>query len=75
MTPNKLNLWQKLTRFSPITCRLLARRTNAQGRPVAMSDADICSLSGLTLAQVKRILDSLALYYLPTIREKPALEA
>jgi len=28
-----------------------------------------------SLAQVKRILDSLALYYLPTIREKPALEA
>ena len=53
--PPKLTLWQKLTRFSPITCRLLARRTNAQGRPVAMSDADICSLSRLTLAQVKHI--------------------
>ena len=53
--PPKLTLWQKLDRFSPMTCRLLARRPNGSGRPVAMSDADICGAAKLTLAQVKRI--------------------
>ena len=53
--PPKLTLWQKLTRFSPITVRLLARRPNGSGRPAAMSDTDICAYSGLTLAQVKHI--------------------
>lgn len=52
---NRLTLWQKLARFTPMTVRLLARKSSPTGRPVAMSDDEISLASGLALARVKGI--------------------
>lgn len=54
-SPSKLNLWQKLSRFSPMTVRLLARKPSNAGRPLAISDRELCALSGLSMGQVKHI--------------------
>lgn len=48
----KLTIEQRLRRFPPIVCRLLAREGRGS-RPVVLSDEDIAERSGLTLAQVQ----------------------
>ena len=53
MPANKLTLQQKATRFSPVICRLLARQTIHHNHVVALTDEEIRSASGLTMADVK----------------------
>jgi hypothetical protein len=48
----KLSIEQRLRRFPPIVCRLLAREGRGS-RPVVLSDATIAERSGLTVAQVQ----------------------
>ena len=50
-----LTIPQKLTLFTPIACRLLARRKNSDGAVVAMTDAEIRDTSGLPMAVVKHL--------------------
>ncbi len=48
-----LSLKDKMTRFTPIRCRLLARRKASQTSVVAKSDAEIAAESGLNIGVVK----------------------
>jgi hypothetical protein len=58
--PNKLTLLQKASRFTPIVCRLLARRVISGNQVVALTDEELMARSGLTRGQV------LALSYTPS---------
>ena len=49
-----LSFQEKLRRFPPIACRLLARRRTASGY-VAVTDSEIASLSKLPMAEIKRL--------------------
>lgn len=51
----KLTLTEKLNTFTPIACRLLARRKNAAGSVVAMTDGEIRDRSGLGMAVIKHL--------------------
>lgn len=55
MPSNKLTLQQKAHRFSPVVCRLLARRTINHNNVVALTDEEIRDKSGLALADVKSL--------------------
>lgn len=55
MPANKLTLPQKANRFSPVVCRLLARRTINHNHVVALTDEEIRDASGLTMADVKAL--------------------
>ena len=50
-----LTLEAKLARFSPIVCRLLARKKTPTGGIAAMTDDDIVRASGLCTADVKHL--------------------
>lgn len=53
MPQNKLTLEQKARRFSPVVCRLLARRTINHNHVIALTDEDIRDASGLAMADIK----------------------
>ena len=55
MSPNKLSFWEKLDRFPPIVCRLLARRKQASGGIVAMTASEIASRGGMTVCEVNSL--------------------
>lgn len=50
-----LPLSQKLKRFPPVACRLLARRRSRAGGFVPLSDQEIAARGGLRLADVKAL--------------------
>lgn len=50
-----MTIAQKATLFTPIACRLLARRKNERGAVVAMTDREIQAASGLPMAVVKQL--------------------
>lgn len=50
-----MTLRQKLTLFTPIACRLLARRRGPSGAFISMTDTEICRASGLPMARVKQL--------------------
>lgn len=50
-----LSLQAKLSLFTPIACRLLARRKLPSGSVVAMTDAEIRNAAGLPMAIVKSL--------------------
>lgn len=56
-----LTLNQKLNRFPPIACRLLARRKHRQGGGVvAVTDEELAAKSQLSMARIKAISWSLS---------------
>lgn len=65
MPQNKLTLQQKAKRFSPVVCRLLARRTINHNHVIALTDEEIRDISGLGMADVK------SLSYTPTWDDVP----
>lgn len=50
-----LNFFDKLATFPPIVCRLLARRTQVNGKAVALTDEEIAAASGLSLTKVRSL--------------------
>jgi hypothetical protein len=50
-----MTIIEKARLFTPIACRLLARRTNERGSVVAMTDREIQQASGLPMATVKHL--------------------
>lgn len=52
---NKLSLQQKCNRFSPVVCRLLARRIINHNHVVPLTDEEIRDTSGLAMADVKSL--------------------
>lgn len=51
----RLTLREKLKLFTPIACRLLARRKLANGSVVAMTDSEIRDASSLPMSAVKHL--------------------
>lgn len=51
----KISIWDKLNRFPPIVCRLLARRKLASGGVVALSSEEIAQRSGMTVMEVNSL--------------------
>lgn len=50
-----LTLREKLSRFPPIACRLLARRKTRSHGVHAMTDEELSTISGLPMARIKAI--------------------
>ncbi|MCR6656594.1 MAG: hypothetical protein NVV63_12470 [Opitutus sp.] len=50
-----LSLEARLQRFTPITCRILARRVRAKGGVVALTDEEIAAGSGLSVPEVAKL--------------------
>lgn len=65
MPANKLTLQQKANRFSPVVCRLLARRTINHNHVVALTDEEIRDASGLSMADVKALSYSVTWRFTP----------
>lgn len=55
MHRTKLRLDEKLKRFPPVVCRLLARKIIKHNHVVALTDAEIAKSSGLSMADVVHI--------------------
>jgi hypothetical protein len=56
MSQRRLSFWKKAEFFSPILCRILARkRPNEGGRVVPLSAQELAQLTGLTPYQVELI--------------------
>lgn len=50
-----LTLSQKLERFPPVACRLLARRRTRDGRFTPLLDHELADRSGLAMAKIKAL--------------------
>jgi hypothetical protein len=50
-----LSLEQRLSRFTPITCRILARRVTPSGGVIALTNEEIAAGSGLSVPEVVKI--------------------
>jgi hypothetical protein len=50
-----LSLNERFSRFTPITCRILARRLTPSGGVVAMTDEEIAAGSGLSVPEIAKL--------------------
>ena len=50
-----LSIEERLSRFTPITCRILARRVIPSGGVTALTDEEIAAGSGLSVPEIARL--------------------